>query len=56
MIFTKNKERIRAIRATKYKKICCGKIYSRMRSLGTKVHKPYIQVKKWHNKYEIVSN
>ena len=46
MIFTKNKDGVRAIRAMKYQKYMAGK-YSR-----AQVHKSNIQVKIWHNKYE----
>ena len=55
MMFTENKERVRAIPATKYKKICGGKIYSRTRTFGAKVHKWNIRVKRWQNKYEIIN-
>ena len=55
MIFTENKERVRAIPATKYKKICGAKIYSRTRTFGAKVHKWNIRVKRWQNKYEIIN-
>ena len=54
MIFAKNKEGVREIRALKYKKRCGRKIYSRTRALGAKVRKSYIQVKKWYKKDEII--
>ena len=37
----------------KIQKICDGKVYSRTGTFGVKVHKSNIQVKRWHNKYEI---
>ena len=51
MIFTKNKEGVRAIRAMKYKK-CGWNIYSRTRTFGAEVHRSNIRVKRWHNNYE----
>ena len=51
LIFTENKEGVRAIRAIKYKKRG-WKIYSRTRTFGVEVHKSNIRVKRWHNKYE----
>ena len=53
MIFTR--EGVQAIRATKYKKICGGKTYSRTRTFGGEVHKSNIGVKRWHNKYKILN-
>ena len=53
MIFPKNKEGVRAIRATK--KPCNGKIYSRTRTFGARVHKSNIRVERWHNKYETLN-
>ena len=32
-----------------------GKIYSRTRTFDPKVHKSNMQVKRWHNKYEILN-
>ena len=52
MMFTKNKEGVRAIRAVKYKKLCGWKIYSRTRSFGAEVQKSNIRVKKKMDKYE----
>ena len=52
MIFTKNKEGVRAIRAIKYKKISGWKIYFRTRTFGAELHKSNIRVKRWHNMYE----
>ena len=52
MIFAKNKEVVRAIRAIKYKKICGLKICSRKRTFGAEVYISNIQVKRWHNKCE----
>ena len=37
------------------KKLSGGKIYSRTRIFGSKVHKSNIRVKRWHNKYEILN-
>ena len=54
MIFTKNKEGVTAIRATKYTKYS-GKNYSRTRTFGAKVHKSNIRVKRSQNKYEILN-
>ena len=51
MIFTKNKEGVRAIQAMKYKKYVAGK-YTRTCAPGAEVHKSNIRVKRWHNKYE----
>ena len=51
LIFTENKEGVRAIRAIKYKK-GGWKIYSRTRTFGVEVHKSNIRVQRWHNKYE----
>ena len=51
MIFTKNKEGVRAIRAIKYKKYVAGK-YTRARApLAREYTKSNIRVKRWH-KYE----
>ena len=56
MIFTKDKEGDRAIRAQyKMQKICGWKIYSRPRTFNAEVHKSIIRVKRWHNKYQIVN-
>ena len=49
MIFTKNNEGVRAIRAIKYEKKCGWKIYSRT---GAEVHKSKICIKRYHNKDE----
>ena len=51
MVFTKNKEGVRAIRVMKYKK-CGWNIYSRTRTFSAEVHRSNIRVKRWHNKYE----
>ena len=51
MIFTKNKEGVRAIRAMKYKKYVAAK-YTRTRTFGAEVHKSNIRVKRWYKKYE----
>ena len=52
VIFTKNKEEVRAIRVMKYKKICGWKTYSRTRTSAAEVHKSNIRVKRWYKKYE----
>ena len=54
MIFTKNKKGVRAIQAANTKRYG-GKIYSRTRTFDPKVHKSNMQVKRWHNKYEILN-
>ena len=53
MLFTKNKEGVRAIWAIKYKKYVAGK-YTRTRAplARAEVHKSNIRVKRWRNKYE----
>ena len=52
MIFTKNKEGVRAIRAMKYKKYVAGK-YTRARApLARKCTNRIFESKNWHNKYE----
>ena len=55
MIFTKNKEGVRAIWAIKYKNYVVGK-YTRARApLARKyTNRIFDGVKKWHNKYENV--
>ena len=50
MIFTKNKEGVRAIQAMKYKKYVAGKYTLAHAPLAWKY--PNIRVKRWHNKYE----
>ena len=52
MIFTKNKEGVRAIQAMKYKKYVAGKYSLARAPYGAEVHKSNIRVKRWHNKYE----
>ena len=37
------------------KKTCSGKIYSRTRTFGARVHKSNIRVERWHNKYETLN-
>ena len=52
MIFTKNKEGARAIRAIEYKKCVAGK-YTRARApLTRKCTNRIVESKNWHNKYE----
>ena len=52
MIFTKNKEGVRAIRAIEYKKYVAGK-YTRARApLAWKCTNQIFESKNWHNKYE----
>ena len=55
MIFIKKKHgRSSSNSGYKIQKLCGWKIYSRMRTLGAKVQKWYIQVKKWNKKNEII--
>ena len=51
MIFTKNKEGVRAIQAMKYKKYVAGK-KTRTGTFGAEVHKSNIRVKRWYHQYE----
>ena len=37
-------------------KICGGKIYSITSTFGAKAHKLNVRVKRWHNRYEILSS
>ena len=54
MIFTNIRKEFEHFGLQNTKKInLAGKMYSRMRTFGAKIHKSNIRVTKWHNKYKI---